>query len=79
MSTDFYIACHKCRKIIDVASVGASGFSFYYGEPECMKKLTSMLDECLVFHREQLAFVQEQGPEWDDYERVEWHYKGSTP
>jgi hypothetical protein len=72
MSVDYYIACHECRKIIHVAQDGMSGFSFYSGEPGCMKALRDMLDDGCKFHLDKLAFVREQGPEWDDYAEIEW-------
>jgi hypothetical protein len=39
MSVDFYFACDACKAAIHVAQDGLSGFTFYSGEPECMKAL----------------------------------------
>lgn len=71
MSVDYYIACHECRKIIHVAQDGMSGFHFYSREPGCLAALGQMLEVC-SFHPDKVAFVREQGPEWDDYSRIRW-------
>ena len=71
MSTDYYLACHECRKILHIAQDGMSGFTFYSGEPRCLKAIQGMLEEC-SFHPDKVAFVREQGPEWDDYDEIEW-------
>jgi hypothetical protein len=71
MSVDYYFACHKCRKIIHVAQDGFSGFHFYSKEPGCLEALGKMLEEC-SFHPDKVAFVREQGPEWDNYKMIEW-------
>jgi hypothetical protein len=39
MSTDIYMACDKCKSAIWVGQTGMSGFTFYSGEPKCMKAL----------------------------------------
>jgi len=74
MSVEYYVACHECRKILHVATDRMGGFSFYSGEPNCMRALRDMLADC-IFHIDKLAFVREQGPEWDDYKQIEWSNK----
>jgi hypothetical protein len=39
MSVDMYMACDECKSCIWVAQTGMSGFTFYSGEPRCMKAL----------------------------------------
>lgn len=45
MSTDYYLACMKCKVCIDVASDGFSGFQFYRAEPDCLLKVHDFLAE----------------------------------
>lgn len=45
MSVDYYFACEKCRQCIHVAQDGFGGWTFYRGEPDCMKHLGEFLGE----------------------------------
>jgi hypothetical protein len=45
MSCDYYLTCHACKKGLHVAQDGLSGFTFYSGEPETMRKLRDFLAE----------------------------------
>lgn len=67
MSTDFYMACHDCKKLIWIAQEGFSGRTLYYGMPHVMKPFRDFLFE---HAGHQLDFVREQVHE--DYEEVAW-------
>lgn len=41
MSTDFYMVSDT--EAIHIAQVGLSGFTFYYGEPVCMREYKNFL------------------------------------
>lgn len=46
MSTSYFFVCDQCRKGINIGSdSGFTGFIFYWGEPDCMIKLTAFLNE----------------------------------
>lgn len=68
MSVDYYLACNKCRKCYHVAQDGMSGFTFYSGEPRCMKGLGPFLAEHVLCG----APVVLAEHHLDDYDRVEW-------
>jgi len=77
MSTDYYFACHDCKKAIHVAQIGMSGFSFYSGEKDCMDKLRAFMEahvmsEC---NGKSFAIVSEQSYEADFYEEIDWERK----
>jgi hypothetical protein len=44
MSTDYYMTCGKCMDALHVAQDGLGGFTFYRGDPDCMKALGSFLE-----------------------------------
>lgn len=69
MSTDYYLLCPKCNKGLHVAQNGPSGFSFYSGEPDCMKAIKPFLAEH-VLCGDYVRLV----PEYYNYEfeDVEW-------
>lgn len=67
MSCDYYMACHDCCTLLHVAQDGLSGWTFYTGEPECMKALGVFFDE----HRShRIGMVPEQTHE--DYDEIDW-------
>lgn len=43
MSTDYYLVCGQCDCSIHVAQDGYSGWTFYSGEPDCMRELSDFL------------------------------------
>lgn len=45
MSTNYYLLCQKCTMGVHIAQDGLSGFTFYYGEPNCMRALKDFLSE----------------------------------
>lgn len=75
MSTDFYLCCHDCKKIIHIAQDGFSGFGYYSGEPECQKALFKFFADHVFLHGHRLGFIQEQGDEYDNYEHIDWDTK----
>jgi hypothetical protein len=72
MSTDWYLCCHDCKKIIHIAQDGFSGFGYYSGEPDCQKKLFSFFADHVFLHGHKLEFVMEQTDPYDNYEHIEW-------
>lgn len=76
MSVDWYFVCRDCNEAIEVASDSVSGFSFYYGRPECMKALKDFLSEHSLHDdgpdRSPIVFLSEHHPGADDWELVEW-------
>lgn len=69
MSCDYYLACTTCGSCVHVAQDGLSGWSFYSGEPDCMKTLgvwmgAHTLGPCKV------VLLPEQDVE--EYEEIEW-------
>jgi hypothetical protein len=45
MSVDWYMGCEDCRECIHIAQDGLSGWTFYSGEPDCMRQLGKFLGE----------------------------------
>lgn len=74
MSTDYYLVSHTAKKVIHVAQDGLSGWTFYYGEPECMKALSRFLE---ANTHTPLELVAEQYiySTYDHYEEIEWNVK----
>jgi hypothetical protein len=72
MSVDYYMACEKCRESIHVAQDGMSGFSFYSGEPECMKALQHFLSVHTVCSGGHIVWINETQEIDGDYKQVEW-------
>lgn len=76
MSTDYYMACGKCRESIHVAQDGMGGFTFYSGEPECMKALQHFLSVHTACGGK-IEWIKEHVALDGDYKPVEWrpsHY-----
>ena len=69
MSVDYYMVCHECKQAIHVAQDGMSGWAFYRGHPDCMKKLGDFL-EAHKFHPDKIALAPEQY--FEDYKEVDW-------
>jgi hypothetical protein len=72
MSTLYYMTCHQCKKSIWVAQDGLSGFSFYSGEPACMRAYKDFL---LDHQRHPLELVPEQDHDYLEeagYVEIEW-------
>lgn len=73
MSVDYYMICDGCKKAIHVAQDGLSGFTFYSGEPDCMKKLAAFLDEHgTICGGSGPQFVDEGVVDVQGYEEVPW-------
>jgi len=72
MSTDYYMVCDKCKVAIDVASWGLTGFSFYSGEPECMKALRAFLERHTLCGGALPRLWDEHHVDDAEYEAVEW-------
>lgn len=68
MSTDYSLACLKCKKHYWVAQDGLSGFTFYSGEKQCMAGINKFLGEHVLHGKVVLL------PEYDveDFEQVDW-------
>lgn len=69
MSTDYFMVCHECKQSIHVAQDGLSGWTFYRGEPGCMKALGAFLKDH-SFHPDRIAMAREQ--EFEEYTEIEW-------
>lgn len=76
MSTDYYIACTNCRECIHVAQDGLSGFTFYSGEPQCMRALGEFLAGHNLRPEHEITLLSEHRLDDDDedrpYEEMEW-------
>lgn len=48
MSTDYYLACKKCKAALQVASWGLGGFQFYRNDQKVMVALHKLLEEHTV-------------------------------
>ena len=73
MSTDYYMACTGCAECILVAQDGMSGFTFYSGEPECMKALNHFLSVHTVCNSGgKIAWLNEHRVYDRDYKQVDW-------
>lgn len=68
MSVNYYVACKKCQKCYHVGQDGLSGFSFYSGEPRCMKGLWPFLSDHVLCGI--LIICSEYRVE--EYEEVPW-------
>lgn len=71
MSIDYYLACRKCKKSIQIGSEGFSGWSFYRGEPDCMLKLGGFLGEHVIGEHD-VRLINEHEEMDGDYEQVAW-------
>lgn len=69
MSVDFYVACETCKKCYHVAQDGFSGFTFYSGEPRCMKGLGPFLAKHLLCGKP-VKFISEHCLE--EYAEEDW-------
>ncbi len=70
MSCDIYIGCEKCKSCYHIAQTGFSGFTFYSGEPKCMKGLGPWLNDhylCQPAPRLMTEWAVE-----DEFTKVEW-------
>lgn len=74
MSTDYYMVCHECQHAIHVAQDGLSGFTFYSGEPRCMKALGDFM-KAHSLHAKSIRFEPEQDVD-EDFIEVPWHFPG---
>jgi hypothetical protein len=73
MSVDYYMACTGCHESIHVAQDGMSGFSFYSGEPECMKALNHFLSVHTVCNSGgKIVWINEHQESDREYKQVEW-------
>ena len=43
MSTSYYLACEKCNECYWIGQDGVKFFTFYSGEPQCMKGISSFI------------------------------------
>ena len=79
MSVDYYLACTGCRESIHVAQDGMSGFSFYSGEPKCMKALNLFLSIHTVCNTGgKIVWIDEHREEDGEYKQVDWHSSPTT-
>lgn len=69
MSVEYYLACHKCQQVLHVAQTGMSGFTFYRGEPDCMKQLGVFIED---HEGHPIQIVLEQGNEDETYAHIDW-------
>jgi len=72
MSTDYYIACKKCKVAIHIASWGFNGFQFYRGEPECLFKLHKLLEEHSIGDHDIGLITENVIYDDDDYKTIDW-------
>lgn len=70
MSTDFHIACEKCRECYWVGQLGMRMFSFYSGEPQCMKGIGPFIEKHVLCGGGGPRLLAEQFV--DDFTEVEW-------
>lgn len=70
MSTNYYVACTKCRKKYHVAQSGIGGFGFYYDDRRCMGGMKDFMQDHLFCGAGTLVFLSEHIAE--DFERVVW-------
>jgi hypothetical protein len=69
MSVDYYFACGHCKAAIHVAQDGLSGFTFYRGEPDCMRALGDFLRAHRLCEG-RIEFLPEHHVE--DFEDADW-------
>ena len=69
MSTDYYMACEVCQECYHVAQDGMSGFSFYSGEPRCMKGIGQFLAKHVLCGKPVLLLSEHRA---EDYKIVDW-------
>lgn len=86
MSTDYYLACRKCRECVHIAQDGLSGFTFYSGEPDCMRKLGEFLGGHNLGSEHDITLISEHYLDDDaedrPYEELKWtpkHLMGESP
>jgi len=72
MSTDYYIACKKCKEAIQVASWGLGGFQFYRGEPDFLLKLHKLLEDHTIGEHDIGLITEHVIDDDDDYKIVDW-------
>lgn len=72
MSTLYYMACHQCKKSIWVAQDGFSGFSFYSGEPDCMRAFKDFLLEHQQHPLELVPEHKQEDLEDAGYVEIKW-------
>ena len=70
MSVDYYMACEACKECYWVGQDGLSGFTFYSGEPRCMKGLPDFLEEHVLCGGEGPRLMPEQHVE--DFKQIDW-------
>lgn len=71
MSTDYYIACKKCKVCIQIASWGLGGFQFYRNDPACMLKLHKLLEEHTVGEHDIGLITEHVIDDDDEYKDIE--------
>jgi hypothetical protein len=83
MSTDYYLACKTCRECIHIAQDGLSGFTFYSGEPDCMRKLGEFLGGHNIGSEHQITLISEHYLDDDaedrPYEEMRWTPRHMLP
>lgn len=68
VSTDIYMTCEVCKEAIWIAQEGLGGFTFYSGEPNCMKALSKFI--MLHYLHKNIAIKCEQDVE--EHNEIEW-------
>jgi len=74
MSTDYYLACKKCKKAYHVAQDGLSGFTFYSGEAGCMAGMNDFLGTHTICDGD-VKLISEHMVDAEDYDEVRWPYR----
>jgi hypothetical protein len=72
MSTDYYMACRKCKVAVQVASWGLGGFQFYKGHETCMGALHQLLEEHTIGDHDIGLITEHVLYDDDDYTEIEW-------
>ena len=79
MSLNYYLVCHECRQRIHVAQDGVSGWSFYSGEPTCMRRLGAWLaDHAMERPAHRFVLHDENALSSGDYAELEWRTQIAT-
>lgn len=69
MSVEYYLACHECKKRLNIACHGFSGFQFPFLDVPLMKAMKEFLGHHSLCDG-RVTFVPEQR-EAEDYEEIQ--------
>ena len=77
MSTDYYLACDKCKEVYHIGQYGWKFFSFYSGEPRCMAGISDFIEKHAMCDGNYMTVKPES--KIDDYMEIEWpDFQGRT-